>query len=63
MELELIGEKETRIKCPLKNYTKMKTLINSYLHLYGGKEEKKNSRYIYFIVHADLLNRKRSGEP
>lgn len=61
MELELMGKDETRIKCTLKNYHENKTLIDSYIRLYGGEEESRNRRYIYFIIHADLLNRKKGG--
>ena len=60
MELQLIQEtRHTRIKCPLKEYPAFKRLIASYIALYGGREEKRSSRFIYFVVEADLLNRKK----
>lgn len=61
MEMELMGKDETRIKCTLKSYHKYRTVIDSYIRLYGGEEESRNRRFIYFIIHADLLNRKKRG--
>ena len=59
MELQLIEkENKTRIKCALKEYKMMKKYIDAQITLNGGYEEKRNSRYVYFIVNADLMNRK-----
>lgn len=57
MELQLIEEEnKTRIKCRIKDYKEMKEYIDALIALHGGKEEKRNSRYVYIVIDADLLN-------
>lgn len=57
MELSLIEKtRQTRIKVALKELPKYKKLINTYISIHGGREEKRNKRFVYFIVDADLLN-------
>ncbi len=63
MELQLIEKtRKTRIKVPLKQLSVYKKLIDSYIALYGGKEEKRSSKYVYYIIEADLLNRKKESK-
>lgn len=58
MELALI-EKEgrTRIKVSKSQYPKYASVIDGYMLLYGGRKERESSRYMYFIIDADLLAR------
>ena len=58
MEMTLIEKTDqTRIKCSVKNYPKYESTIKAYIALYGGEEERRNARNIYFIVNANLLER------
>lgn len=59
MELRLIDKGKTQIKVSKKNYLQYKTLIDTYIMIYGGEKGKENSRWIYFTINTDLLNRKR----
>lgn len=36
----------------------MKKYIDAQIALNGGYEEKRNSRFVYFIVNVDLMNKK-----
>jgi len=57
MELQLIEKtRQTRIKVSIKNLSVYKKLIDSYISRFGGYEEKRNKRFVYFIVEADLMN-------
>ena len=57
MELHLIeNTRHTRIKVPLNQLSVYKKLIDSFIFRYGGREEKRNKRFVYYIVEADLLN-------
>ena len=58
MEMTLIekaGQTRTRIKCGVKDYPRYESTIMAYIAMYGGKQERRNARNIYFIVNADLL--------
>lgn len=59
MDLTLMDNGKTRIKVSKKNFRYYEKTIKSYIALYGGKLEKENSRYIYYIVNADLLNKRK----
>lgn len=60
MELSLIeNTRQTRIKVSKKEFPYCKAIIEVYNKLYGVEFEKSNSRYIYYIVNADLLNKQR----
>ncbi len=48
---------QTRIKCCLKAYPKYAAVIDGYIALYGGRKERETTRYVYYIVDADLLNK------
>ena len=59
MEMTLIEKTgQTRIKVGRKAYDKCESVIASYIAVHGGRKEKESSRYLYFIIDADLLNRK-----
>lgn len=63
MELSLIEKTQhTRIKVPVNRLPAFKNLIASYIALYGGREIKRSSKFIYFEIDADLLSAGRSGE-
>lgn len=59
MDLTLMDNRKTIIKVTKKQFPYYEKIIKSYIILYGGKLEKENSRYIYYIINADLLNKKR----
>lgn len=56
MELTLIeNEGRTRIKVSKSQYPKYASVINGYMLLYGGRKERESSRYVYFIIDADVM--------
>lgn len=58
MELKLIeSNRHTQIKVPVNQLSVYKKLILSYIALHGGRETKRNSRFIYFEIDADLMNK------
>lgn len=58
MEMTLIEKTgQTRIKCCLKAYPKYAAVIDGYIALHGGRKERETTRYVYYIVDADLLNK------
>ena len=56
MKLSLTNDNHTVIQVSIKEYGKLKNLIDSYILLYGGDETSRNSKYVYFEIYADLLN-------
>lgn len=51
------GIRKTRIRVPVINaYPLYLPQIHAYIALYGGREEKRSSRYFYYIIDKDLLN-------
>lgn len=62
MELSIIERSgHTKIKVPVKQYAAFKSMIQAYITLHGGQETKRNSKFVYFEIYADLLNKK-AGE-
>lgn len=59
MELSLVGDRKTRIKASIKELENDKWLKSV---LYGLKPIKESSRYKYYLVDADLLNKRKDGE-
>lgn len=58
MELTLIeNEGRTRIKVSRAQYPKYASVIDGYMLLYGGRKERESSRYVYFIINADVMAR------
>jgi hypothetical protein len=59
VELSIIEKsKHTKIKVPAKKYSAFRNMIQTYITVYGGHEIKRNSKFMYFEIYADLLNRK-----
>jgi hypothetical protein len=60
MEMTLIEKTgQTRIKCSIKAYPRYAAVIDGYITLHGGRKERETSRYVYYIVDADLMNKGR----
>ena len=58
MELTLIEkERRTRIKVSRAQYPKYASIIDGYMLLYGGRKERESSRYVYFIIDAEVMAR------
>lgn len=58
MELTLIEkENKTRIKVSKAQYPKYASVIDGYMLLYGGRKERESTRFVYFIIDADVLTR------
>ena len=51
------GIARTRIKVSKKHLDTYKKIIGSYIAKYGGDFEKQSSRFVYYIVNADLINK------
>ena len=59
MYMSLNDKGETVIRVSKGNYPAYRRLIERYISLYGGKKLKENRVNLYFLIYADLLNRKR----
>ncbi|MCB6310342.1 hypothetical protein LI216_12280 [Mediterraneibacter glycyrrhizinilyticus] len=59
MELSLVGDRKTRIKVSIKELENNKWLKSV---LDGLKPFKESSRYKYYLIDGDLLNRRKDGE-
>ena len=59
MEYELLDNGYTRLKVSKRQLKSYETLITSYIMVFGGKCVKESSRFIYYIVYTDLINRKK----
>ena len=59
MELSLVGDRKTRIKVSIKELENNK-LLKSVLD--GLNPFKESSRYKYYLIDGDLLNRRKDGE-
>lgn len=58
MEMTLIEKTgQTRIKVSLKKLPQYERIIKAYIQMHGGREERRTTKYAYFIVNADLLYR------
>lgn len=58
MEMTLIEKTgQTRIKVSLKKLPQYERIIKAYIQMHGGHEERRTTKYAYFIVTADLLYR------
>jgi hypothetical protein len=58
MELTLIeNEGRTRIKVSRAKYPIYASIIDGYILLYGGRKERESSRYVYYIIDADVMAR------
>jgi len=63
MELTLIEKtNQTRIKVSLKKLPKYERIINTYIRVHGGREERRTTRYVYFIINADIIYKQTSRE-
>lgn len=57
MEMTLIEKtNHTRIKVSLKKLPQYERIINAYIAAHGGCEERRTTRYIYFIICANILS-------
>lgn len=60
IEMKIVENKNGRktiLKVSRTGFLRYKTLIDSYILLYGGKPTKESSRFLYFEIDVDLLNR------
>ena len=58
MELMLIEKgNKIRIKVSKAQYPKYASIIDGYMLLYGGRKERESSRYVYFIIDANVMAR------
>ncbi len=56
MELTLIEKtNQTRIKVSLKKLPQYERIIKAYIQTHGGREERRTTRYVYFIIDADVI--------
>lgn len=56
MELTLIeNTNQTRIKVSLKKLPQYERIIRAYIQAHGGREERRTTRYVYFIIDADVI--------
>lgn len=56
MELTLIEKtNQTRIKVSLKKLLQYERIIRAYIQMHGGREERRTTRYVYFIIDADII--------
>ena len=56
MELTLIEKtNQTRIKVILKKLPQYEHVIMAYILTHGGREERRTTRYVYFIIDADVI--------
>lgn len=63
MTIKLIEKtRQTRMIVGIKEYPFYKPTIDALIAVYGGKEEKRNSRCIYFVINVDLLNNRSEEE-
>lgn len=60
MDLELVETKDGKIHTKIK-LDKRKKFYKPYIYaaliLYGGKLEKETSKYAYYTIYADMINR------
>lgn len=59
MVMSLNEKEETVIRVSKGNYPAYRRLIERYISLYGGEKLKENRVNLYFLIYADLLNRKK----
>lgn len=63
MELTLIEKtNQTRIKVSLKKLPQYERIIRAYIRVHGGREERRTTRYVYFIINADIIYKQKSKE-
>ena len=59
VELTLIeNTNQTRIKVSLKKLPQYERIIKTYIAAHGGHEERRTTRYVYFIVDANIIYRR-----
>ena len=59
MEMTLVEKtNQTRIKVSLKKLPQYERIINAYIAAHGGCEERRTTRYIYFLIDANILYRR-----
>lgn len=59
VELTLIeNTNQTRIKVSLKKLPQYERIIKAYIAAHGGREERRTTRYVYFIVDANIIYRR-----
>ena len=49
---------QTRIKVSLKKLPQYERIIKAYIAAHGGYEERRTTRYVYFIVDANIIYRR-----
>ena len=56
MEMTLVEKtNQTRIKVSLKKLPLYERIIKSYIRAHGGREERRTTRYVYFLIDADII--------
>lgn len=56
MELTLIeNTNQTRIKVSLKKLPQYESIIKAYIAAHGGREERRTTKYAYFVVDANII--------
>ena len=56
MEMTLIeNTNQTRIKVSLKKLPQYDRIIKAYLAAHGGREERRTTRYVYYIIDANII--------
>lgn len=57
MELMLIEKtNQTRIKVSIKQLSLYSSIIMGYISIYGGYEDHRTSKYVYYIIDANILS-------
>ena len=46
---------QTRIKVSIKKLPQYERIIKAYIQVHGGREERRTTRYVYFLVDANLF--------
>ena len=52
------GKNQTRIKVSLKKLPQYEQIIKAYIAAHGGREERRTTRYVYFIIDANIIYRR-----
>lgn len=56
MEMTLIeNTNQTRIKVSLKKFSQYERIIKAYMAAHGGREERRTTRYVYYIIDANII--------
>lgn len=56
MEMTLIEKTgQTRIKVSLKKLPQYERIIKAYIQMHGGHEERRTTKYAYFIINDNII--------